>query len=66
LLDERAARRYASSLGLNSTGLLGILLSAKRAGHLSTIKPVLDDLIATAGFWVSVPLYDHVLRAAGE
>lgn len=66
LLDERAARRQASSLGLNSTGLLGILLAAKRAGHLPTIKPVLDNLIARAGFWISNPLYSSTLNAAGE
>jgi predicted nucleic acid-binding protein len=66
LLDERAARRHAFSLGLRCAGLLGILLAAKRAGLLSNIKPVLDDLIANAGFWVSAPLYDQILRAAGE
>jgi predicted nucleic acid-binding protein len=66
LLDERAARRHASSLGLNSTGLLGIPLVAKRRGLLAAVKPVLDDLLSIAGFWVAAPLYDQVLRAAGE
>jgi predicted nucleic acid-binding protein len=29
-------------------------------------KPVLDDLIAKARFWISNPLYQATLRAAGE
>ncbi|MFQ6056262.1 MAG: DUF3368 domain-containing protein, partial [Methanosarcinales archaeon] len=29
-------------------------------------KPVLDDLITRAGFWVSSQLYARVLQAAGE
>jgi uncharacterized protein len=66
LLDEKAARRHALSLGLKFTGLLGVLLVAKSAGHLPLIKPALDDLINLAGFWVSTSLYGAVLQAAGE
>jgi len=30
------------------------------------VKPLVDDLIAKAGFWISRRLYARVLSAAGE
>lgn len=66
LIDERLGRREASRLGISVTGLLGILLLAKRRGLISVIRPVLDDLINEAGFRVSSQLYAEVLIAAGE
>jgi predicted nucleic acid-binding protein len=53
-------------MGLAYIGLLGIRLEAKRQGFLPEVKPVLDDLIAKAGFWVSRELYTRVLQAASE
>ncbi|WP_334311922.1 DUF3368 domain-containing protein [Aphanizomenon sp. CS-733/32] len=32
----------------------------------STVKPLLDDLINKAGFWVAEPLYKSVLRLVNE
>ncbi len=66
LLDERMGRSVASHFGLKCIGLLGILIEAKRIGVLPAIKPVLDDLRSTAGFWVSPALYHQVLQTVGE
>jgi predicted nucleic acid-binding protein len=66
LMDERRGRQVAARMGLTSIGLLGILLEAKRREFLSEVKPILDDLIAKAGFWVSSQLYFRVLQAASE
>ncbi len=66
LIDERLGRQVAGRFGLKFIGILGILLEAKHQGYLPLVKPVLDDLIHTAGFWVSQALYQHVLRTAGE
>jgi uncharacterized protein len=66
LLDERRGRMVASRLGLHVVGLLGVLSEAKQQGCLSAVKPILEDLVTTAGFWVSPRLYARVLQAAGE
>jgi predicted nucleic acid-binding protein len=66
LIDERLGRREAIRLGLSITGLLGILLVAKRRELVTAIKPIMDDLISQASFRVSDRLYAEVLAAAGE
>jgi len=66
LLDERRGRVVASRLGLRFIGLLGVLIEAKQKGCIPAVKPVLDDLVVKAGFWVSQRLYARVLQAAGE
>jgi predicted nucleic acid-binding protein len=66
LIDERLGRREASRLGLSITGLLGILLVAKRRGLVRAIRPIVDDLINEAGFRISSQLYADVLAMADE
>ena len=66
LLDERLARRVAARFGLRFVGLLGVLIEAKAKGLLLQIRPILDQLISQAGFWIDPQLYADVLRAAGE
>lgn len=66
LMDERRGRRIATDLGLRVIGLLGVLVEAKHRKLLPSVKPLLDDLVARAGFWVSQSLYERTLQAAGE
>ena len=66
LIDERRGRTIASHLGLKFIGLLGALVEGKRRGYVAAVKPILDDLMAQAGFWVSGYLYVRVLREVGE
>jgi len=66
LLDERKARAVAARLGVRFIGLLGVLLEAKRRGHIPSVKPLLDSVIVKAGFWLGSQLYSRVLREAGE
>ncbi|OAB57456.1 nucleic acid-binding protein [Phormidium willei BDU 130791] len=66
LIDERLGRREAIDLGLSITGLLGILLVAKRRGLITQIRPIMDSLILEANFRISPNLYREVLAAAGE
>jgi predicted nucleic acid-binding protein len=66
LVDERRGRRTAQALGLRITGLLGVLADAKRAGLIELVKPVVDQLIQNARFWIGPDLYSEVLKELGE
>lgn len=64
LIDERRGRLVAARLNLQFTGILGILVEAKSRGLIVEVKPLLDDLVNKAGFWIAKPLYDKVLQLA--
>ena len=66
LVDERRGRRTATAAGLRVTGLLGVVARAKRAGLIDLVKPVLDELIQVARFWIGPDLYAEVLAELGE
>lgn len=66
LIDERRGRLVALRLGLATTGLMGVLLLARKKGLIESIRPLLDDLRRVAGFWIGDALYSQVLREAGE
>jgi uncharacterized protein len=66
LIDERLGRQAATDLGLKITGVLGILLSAKRQNLIMAVKPIMDDLMIQASFRISSQLYSDVLNTAGE
>ncbi len=66
LIDERLGRIVAARLNLRYTGILGILIEAKSQQLIPEVKPLLEALINQAGFWVGEPLYNSVLRLAGE
>jgi len=65
LMDERIGRETASYLGLRYTGLIGVLIEAKRKELISTIKSYLLAL-RKAGFRISNELYTRVLQDEGE
>lgn len=66
LIDERLGREVAQRKGLQYTGLIGVLLEAKRRGHVSAVRPLLDDLFTKAGFRISMRLRKRTLTLAGE
>ena len=66
LIDERKARAVAHQFNLEFTGLLGLLIEAKEKGYITAVEPLLRSLRDKAGFWISDPLYEYVLRTAGE
>ena len=66
LIDESLGRGIAEAYTLKIRGILGILVNAKEQGLLTEVKPLLHELMETAGFRVSNGLYDRILQAAGE
>lgn len=66
IIDEQLGRKIAIGYGLKITGILGILIEAKRQGLILLVKPSLDDLIYTAKFWVNPSLYNRILSIVGE
>ena len=65
LLDDRDARRYARTLGLEISGTLGLLLQAKERGILDAVGPVLDRL-QSLRFRLNVRTREMVLKRANE
>lgn len=66
LIDERLGRAAAMRSALQVTGVLGILIAAKRRKLIQEVKPLLDALIEQVGFWVDERLYAEVLQTVGE
>lgn len=71
LVDERKARSLiATDPHLKAaiplvTGVVGLILVAKRQGYIHAVKPLLDDLVDQR-FRLSPTLYRDALREAGE
>lgn len=65
LADDRAARQHAVSLGLVVVGTLGVLVQAKRCGHMAAIGPLIESLRA-GGQRLSRVAVSEALAAAGE
>jgi hypothetical protein len=62
LLDETEARTFAEKLGLDFMGSIGCLVLAKRLKIIPQIKPLLDEMISKARFWISKELYETILK----
>jgi len=66
LMDEQEGRQLASKTGLAVTGVLGVLLRAKRVSEIAALRPELDMLRSKAHFFVSPALEKKILAASGE
>lgn len=65
ILDDYKARLLAEKLGLPITGTLGLIIKAKEAGIIASIKPLLENLKKT-NFRISDNLSEEAMRQAGE
>lgn len=65
ILDDRKARKLAENLNFRFTGLLGVLIKAKHAGLLVSVRQSLTQL-KQAGFRFSPAMESEALRLAGE
>jgi uncharacterized protein len=66
LIDEKLGRRIAAERGLQVTGLLGVLAEAKARHLIHECRPILDQMIRVAGFWISEDLRTRYLVVLNE
>lgn len=65
LMDERRGRAAARSFGLPLFGVLGVLIQARRLGHIKSLAPLLCE-IQDNGYRIAPALINAALQAAGE
>lgn len=65
VIDDREARKCASTLGCRCTGTVGVIMLAKRRGIVSSVKDCLTKL-QNAGLWLSHDFVKEVCSKAGE
>ncbi|MEL6327009.1 MAG: DUF3368 domain-containing protein [Cyanobacteria bacterium J06626_23] len=66
LMDEALGRAIAATRQIRITGILGVLIESKHRGLIADVKPLLDQLIEQADFWVDQRLYTRVLETVEE
>ena len=66
IIDEQEGRQFAMQAGLRVTGVLGILLRAKKSGDLIALKPEIQSLRTKARFFVASSLETRILQIAEE
>ncbi len=66
LIDEKAGRIAARALGLKPSGLLGLLVEAKRRGLINAVLPLADALRDGARFRMTEDLRKEIAMLAGE
>jgi predicted nucleic acid-binding protein len=65
LIDEKAGREVARRLGVGRTGTLGVLISAKLAGLVPAISPLIDRIVGR-GYRLNDTIRAEALLLAGE
>ena len=66
LIDERLGNTIAKQYGLKTTGLLGILIDAKKAGYIPEVKRLVIELRSKTRFRITEEVFQTVLTLAGE
>jgi predicted nucleic acid-binding protein len=65
IIDDLKGRKFAQQLGLTITGTAGIIIDAKLAGIITSVKPILFK-IKTTNFRLTEQLELLILEKAGE
>ncbi len=65
IIDDLKGRKFATEIGLKITGTLGIIIEAKLAGHITSIKPILAKIKST-NFRLSDTIEKMLLSKSGE
>jgi predicted nucleic acid-binding protein len=65
ILDDLAARRCATTLGIPVRGTLGIVITAKQRGVIPEARPILEQL-RLCGMYLSERVINQALALVGE
>ena len=65
IIDDLKGRKFAHQLGLTIIGTIGVLVDAKLAGIIPSIKPILSKIKST-NFRITEQLELLILKLAGE
>jgi hypothetical protein len=66
LMDERIGTKIARQEGLQTIGLVGVLVKAKEERIILKVGEILEELRVKAGFWLSENLRNQILRELDE
>jgi predicted nucleic acid-binding protein len=66
IMDETMGRERARAMGLQTIGVLGVLLHARKQKEIQSVRSAMQLLRQEIGFFISEDLFEQVLRAAGE
>ena len=65
IIDDLAARRCAATLRIPVRGTLGLVLLAKKRGHIALARPVVETL-RQSGMYLSDRIVNRALALVGE
>ncbi|MCL2187584.1 MAG: DUF3368 domain-containing protein [Defluviitaleaceae bacterium] len=65
IIDDKNAKNHAKYLKFNVTGTLGVLLKAKKVGHINAIKPLLDKMVSE-GIYIDAKVQAYCLKEGDE
>ncbi|MEN8217832.1 MAG: DUF3368 domain-containing protein [Pseudomonadota bacterium] len=65
IIDDLAARRCASALGIPVRGTLGLVVMAKQRGIIPAARPIVEQLLQS-GMYLSGSVINKVLALVGE
>ena len=64
--DDRKARLAARRLNIGCIGLVGLVVQAKRAGKISSVRDLLETIETKGGLYLSDAVIAEALRLADE
>lgn len=65
IIDDLSGRRCAGALGIPVRGTLGLILIAKRRGHIEAARPILESM-RRAGMYLSPAVLGRALQSVDE
>lgn len=65
-LDESDARKIADIYEIKKTGVIGILIRAKKHNKISSLRKELDKLAKKGNFWIDDKIIRKALKEVGE